>query len=260
MVNRDKIRKRTGGDDKEDRRSEGSARRGGGGDSYEVDAGRVTISDDDEARGDKMDKLRKAKGLSEKEKTEKPVGRKGAAKALESMANILLYTEGKMRSYREPDTPREVVETNVTTSVYEQFTEIIAQGNVQLICEKYGIDWQEDVIKQVVSKQDFESDVGNVGSMDHGVVKVGGGSRFDNDDFWQLLVVLGQMQLFGRMVQDKVEAQNDPQNKMAERALQDINAKIVDFLGVFSVEGIAAEHGIDWKTDVLDKVTSQTDM
>ncbi len=258
MVDRDKIKERTsGGGEKE---TASSSRQPSGGQS-QGSSGSAEIELDSEAGGDtysdKMEKLKGASGGSSSGGGSSGSGgvpRQQVGKVFEAISNILFYTEGKMRSYKDPSSRREVVETNVTTKIYEQFTDIVAESNVQAICEKYGIDWEEDVLQPVIAEQDFDEDYEMANDMSASVVNVGSGSDFKKEHFHQVLLALGKMFLFVKTLEEKYGDRDDREAKMAMGAIEDVSAKCIDFIGTFNVRDIAKSNGISFEHDVLNRL------
>lgn len=261
MVDRDKIKDRTSGKDDSNNKKR-SKSRSSGSSSTSDSSGDIELDDNvgGDTYSDKMEKLKGTSGSSSSSSNSggsDKVPRAEAGSVLEAIANILFYTEGKMRSYKKPSSKREVVETNVTTKIYEQFTEFVAVCNVQAICEKYGIDWEEDVLQQVIAEQDFENAGEGAHDVTADVANVGSGAKFDKKHFHQLLIALGRMYLFSKMLEDKHCGSDDPEDKMACDPIKDISAKCIDFMGSFNVEEVAKKNGISFQHDVIQRMAEE---
>lgn len=119
---------------------------------------------EEDTEGDELEQFKKSKGIdtkdhksaSQKTKVEGKSSKEEIEKTLRAIGNILLYVEGKMRAMEDPDTKREEVGKKLMETFYDQYTGIISEHNVQTIAERYGMDWEEDVIKDIVSNQGEE--------------------------------------------------------------------------------------------------------
>lgn len=242
-------RKKKGGERK---KKDGSSGSSGGG----IDHSKAAKSD---TKSEKMEKFKKAKGSSSKKKGKGSSGsgipRRDAGEVLECLGNIVLYSEGMLRSREDPDSEKESVQGNIAGVVYDQYTEIISKHDVQAICEKYAVDWQSDVLENILENQDFSTKVENFGKKDSGEINMGKGNDFDKKDYHELLLATGEMFLFTEMVQDRVEEQGGRKKAMAEGMVDDMVSECIDFLGVFNVQENAEDNGISWERDVLAKIS-----
>lgn len=78
---------------------------------------------------------------------------------LDAIANIILYVEGSLRSKQDMDNKkqRDATIEVVAENIYEQYKTILSRNEVQNISERHGYDWQNDILKGVLTEQDFES-------------------------------------------------------------------------------------------------------
>ncbi len=88
------------------------------------------------------------------------VPRSHVKEVLMAIANSLLYAEGKSRAVDDPENGRERYSKAAADNIYEQYAEIASQYEVQLVAEKYGFDWENDIIKEVLEDQDYTGKVG----------------------------------------------------------------------------------------------------
>lgn len=79
--------------------------------------------------------------------------------ALDCIANIYLFVEGTLRDKQNKENlgMRDRVMKEVSKNMHKQYRDIISQNEVQKISEKYGYDWQSDIIEGVLTEQDFSS-------------------------------------------------------------------------------------------------------
>lgn len=250
MVDKDKVRDRVGskGKSSESKRSRDkrSSRKS------KSPMSQTEGVEDMETYGDKLDKF---KGSSSSPSGSGSVEPGDFANVLEAIANILFYTEGKMRAYKKPTSKREVVETNVTTDIYEQYTEFVAQNNVQNICEKHGIDWHDDVLQRVIAEQDFEGGEEEAYETSNNVVNISGRGSFDKKDLHKVSMTLGYMLMFSKVLEKKYGGEETPEEKMAIKPIRDISAKCIDFIGTFNVKNVLKKNGISWDKDVVDRIS-----
>lgn len=77
---------------------------------------------------------------------------------LDCIANVILFVEGNVRSKEEKDNTamKDKVQLRIAKGMYEQYNEIISRNEVQKIAEKHGYDWKDDILKGVLTEQDFE--------------------------------------------------------------------------------------------------------
>lgn len=164
MVDRDRILERTGGgsdssDDESGGRDRSPSKKSGKGSktkSKSTGSGSGKVS-----KSEELEKFKKASGVSSADPDSKSgVPRSDAVEVLKAIANVLLYAEGKSRAVEEPDNTREEYSKIAADNLYEQYTEITSLYEVQLIAEKYGIDWEEDIIMEVLKEQDYTGKVG----------------------------------------------------------------------------------------------------
>lgn len=88
------------------------------------------------------------------------VSRKHIKKVLMAIANSILYAEGRVRELEDPENAREEYSELVANNMYEQYSDITSQYEVQRIAEKYGFDWSEDIVSEVLEEQDYLDMVG----------------------------------------------------------------------------------------------------
>jgi hypothetical protein len=262
MVDPDKVRDRTGGSSKKKKKKKKKKGKKNAKQKKQTKEGQssdesaTAPSDRGESRdfyGDKMEQL-KGGSSSSTSTSGDGVDRGDVANALECLANILFYSEGKMRSFAEPSTKRERVQTNVTTKIYEQFTDIIARRDVQAICEKYNVDWEEDVLQNVIADQDFEGGAEYSADTSDYVSDLSGMSNMKKVDYHSILMAVGECFMFAKMVENNLDPQSDTGDKMAEGAVTDISAKCIDFIGSFDLVNISKQNGISWEQDVLANI------
>lgn len=80
---------------------------------------------------------------------------------LDCIANITLYTEGVMRQAESKKKQNRTTKTTriVSESLFEFEKQVISQTGVQRIAEKYGWDWKDDILMNVLDGQDFSSKI-----------------------------------------------------------------------------------------------------
>jgi len=78
---------------------------------------------------------------------------------LDCIANVLLFVEGNLRDKQQKENKkvRDSTIEVVSENVYDRYTTITSKTEVQNIAERYGYDWNEDIIQGVLSNQDFSS-------------------------------------------------------------------------------------------------------
>lgn len=249
MVDLDKVKDRVG----RKKKREGSVKKkkrektggGGGGGSKKTDIGSGEFESE-------MDKARKGMGLSSSEGDKVP--RKHASKALECLGNILLYSEGTVRSMNNPSSPREEVRRDVAEAFYDHFTEIVSKRNIQAICERYGIDWEEDIIVQILENQDFEKIINDPGGTSS-VVSIPSGEKFKRGHYHSILMAMGEIHLFAKMMEGKMSNKDFKEEKMAHSLAEDMVSEIMNFVGVFNVIQDSKKVNILWDRDVTGKLT-----
>jgi len=154
MVDRDKLRDRMGGGG-----SDSSSDSSGNDGASRRDVSKS--SSDRKSKSEKVEAFKKGSGVSSASPSSKggvPIG--DMEDVLKAIANVLLYSEGKSRAVDEPSNAREKHSKTAADNVYDQFTEIASIYEVQLIAEKYGIDWEQDIIIDVLKEQDYTGKVG----------------------------------------------------------------------------------------------------
>lgn len=264
MVDRDKVRKRSGSSSGKSDKKRRKKKKKGGGKGKGSGSGSTSgggSSSSGSGSGDEMLYDEKMEHLKGKGGSSGEGGGSGGSvnpnyvgNVLEAMANILFYSEGKMRSYKEASSKRETVEINATTNVYSQFTDIIARNNVQNICEKYNIDWEKDVLQQVIAEQDFSGGAESAMDPSDHVVDLSGSRDFEREDFHKLLLALGQLLMYSKTAEEFLDPDESPEEKMAQKAIKDVSAKCIDFIGTFNIQSVAKKNGISWKSDVMDRI------
>lgn len=80
---------------------------------------------------------------------------------LKCIANILLFAEGtKVAKENKPKKDRrDRVTMKFTGVLHNYYNELISESQVQRISEKYGFDWKEDILMDVLENQDFEKEL-----------------------------------------------------------------------------------------------------
>ncbi len=81
-----------------------------------------------------------------------------------------------------------------------------------------------------------------------------GRNRADMDDFYRLLLALGEMQMYGHVANKSLDQEGGKKAKVMSETVDDITGNTVEFIGSFDVMKLADRHGIDWQDDVLDRV------
>lgn len=253
MVDRDRIRKRSKGSSKSKKKDSSSVSSGRSGSKDKSGGGGIDLDDrtKQDTYGDKMEKM---KGNTGGTSASTMIKRSHAAKVLESMANILLYVEGKMRSTEDCQNKREEIEHGIYSTIYDEFTKFVGQYDVQAICERYNIDWQEDVVEAVLQDQNFDNNLDKMSNPSNTVVNVGRGAKFEKKHFHQLLLAMGYMFMFVKTLEKKYENPSDNREKIGNSVITDVSAKCIDFIGSFGVEKISKENGISFERDILSKV------
>lgn len=153
MVDRDSIESRFDDNETQDTDS-------GSPDGDSIDLDRDT-STERKSKTQKVEEFKKASGVSSADTSKgSKVPMKDGREILRAIANMVLYAEGTLRALDDPDNAREKKKKEIAETAYNQVTDIISEKRVQRICEKYGIDWQEDIIEDVLKEQDYDSKVG----------------------------------------------------------------------------------------------------
>lgn len=80
--------------------------------------------------------------------------------------------------------------------------------------------------------------------------------RADMEDFHNLLMALGEMDMYGHVLKKNLEDGGGKEEQIAAETVSDISGNTVEFIGTFEVADIASEHGIDWEDDVIGKIAS----
>lgn len=180
MVDKDKIKDKLGSEDgdndsntKRDSGRRGGGRSGssdgngvndddrGGGGSSNRKVDRPSDGDDEvKSQAEQLQEFKKGTGVDVSDEDVGGVPRDQMEDMLKGIASMALYVEGKMRATENHNNDREEVRHNIAGVIYDQFTELISQHDVQLIAEKYGYDWEDDIIEEVLTEEDTESRVG----------------------------------------------------------------------------------------------------
>lgn len=79
-------------------------------------------------------------------------------------------------------------------------------------------------------------------------------NRADTEDFYRLLLALGEMQMYGHVLNKTLEEEGGRKSGIATETVDDITGNTVEFIGSFGVIEVADRHGIDWD-DVLGKIS-----
>lgn len=161
-----------------------------------------------------------------------------------------------MRSKEDHSTEREEIQADLSETYYNQFTAMIGDHNVQAICEKYGVDWESDVIQNILQDQDFDDKVQSASDPTKGSAAIGKGKDFDKRDVHEILMCLGKMQMFTKLIEEKVTEGGTRNEKMASALVREVSSEVIDFLGVFNVPEVAEDSGFSWEDDVLVRVSS----
>lgn len=166
MVDKDRARKKLGGNSdgkkKKEKRSKSKSKdKDAGGSDDSGDKKVVTdTGTDSESLESKMDKFKGGSGTDSAAEGGGEVPRQDVMDTLMAIANVVLYVEGKKRSKENPQSKREEKQYGVMEAMYEYITDTISACEVQVICDKYGIDWEEDVLMEVLENQDEEELLG----------------------------------------------------------------------------------------------------
>jgi hypothetical protein len=154
MVDRDKIRDRMSGSDKDKSESSDS-----GSNSKSKRSRKKSTSKDSKSTTSSKDVSSSNKQV-DKNWERGDVPRSHIKKVLMAIANSILYAEGKSRAVEDPSNAREEYSKAAADNMYEQYSDIVSQYEVQLIAEKYGFDWADDIVKEVLEDQDYANQVG----------------------------------------------------------------------------------------------------
>lgn len=79
----------------------------------------------------------------------------------------------------------------------------------------------------------------------------GGQKEVEGDDLEELLIALGKMFMFAKVVEKKVERGDYPNEKIAKDFVTDVSSECIEFMGVFEVNEICKNNGLDWENDIL---------
>lgn len=80
--------------------------------------------------------------------------------------------------------------------------------------------------------------------------------RVDMDDFHSLVMALGEMQMYSHVLKKELEDDGSKKGKIAAETASDVSGNTVEFIGTFEVPDIAKRHGVDWESDVLERISS----
>lgn len=82
-----------------------------------------------------------------------------------------------------------------------------------------------------------------------------GSGRVDMDDFYSLLMALGEMQMYSHVLKKELENGRSRKEKIASETASDISGNTVEFIGTFDIPAISKKHGVDWEEDIIDKIS-----
>lgn len=79
-------------------------------------------------------------------------------------------------------------------------------------------------------------------------------TKGDIKDFRYLLLALGEMQMYGHVLNSELEKENSKKAKVAAETADDITGGTVEFIGSFDVIDTANEYGIEWN-DIIESIS-----
>jgi hypothetical protein len=170
---------------------------------------------------------------------------------LGALGNMLLYIEGKHRALKDPDGIKERVKYRVSGRIYDQYTDIISEDNIQYICEKYNIDWEEDVLDSILEDQDYSKVVQGSANAHTNVVSVGRGSKIEMKHFRQTLKSIAKLYMFTNVLKKEHKNPSGTEEKVGKDLIEDVCSENLDFLGGFRVDEIADKYGINFEDDII---------
>lgn len=157
MVDRDKIKERMGDDNNTTTSNSGGtdSRRGTGNNRESSGSGGVDI--DKTSQEEKMEQFKKGAGIKDEVDTGSgSVPRGDLEEVLRAIANVFMFAEGKHRGMEDPDGRRQKNEKVAVEAAFKEMSNKISEHQIQVICDKYGIDWQEDILKDELQKHTGE--------------------------------------------------------------------------------------------------------
>lgn len=253
MVDIDKVKDRVG-DEKDG--SSGSTKSSGGspsgGGSSSTKSNNKT-TDRGKSQKEKLDQFKKSSGVSVDSGSDSVTAGE-FAKVLEAIANNLLFVEGSKLESENVDSKRKRFENEIYKASYTEYTEVVSRNGIQRICEKYGVDWQSDVIEQVVQNQDIDENTGKMQDPDDYVVNISRGKKVELSDFHRACIALGEIIAFPRVAKKEIGDPSNKKQKIMRETSSEVAAKAIDFAGLFGVPTIAEKNGINWDSDVMEKV------
>jgi hypothetical protein len=179
------------------------------------------------------------------------VKRSDYSSILGALGNMLLYVEGKHRALKDPDGMKEKVKYRISGRIYDQYTDMVSEDNIQYICEKYNIDWEEDVLDSILEDQDYSKVVHGSKDAHTSVVSVGRGSKIEMKHFRQTLKSVANLYMFVNVLKKKHKNPSGTKEKIGKELIDDVSNENLDFLGGFRVDEIAEKYGINFEDDII---------
>jgi len=250
MVDRDKIKKRSGGDDEDEDSGSSSSTVKRGGSGSESKGGEPRVSDD--AKSDTYaDKIEQFKGNTGGENAHGPVKNLHFGKAVSCLVNIIIYAENEAKELENEDGRRAGIEYSVANNCYEQFERMSSELNVQAICEKFGLDWVDDVVSEVIMEQDFEK-LEKDPSTNHSPVKVNTSQDIDMEFYREILIAISDCYHYSKVAESYLDITDDKARQMASEEMDKIESEVLNFMGVFNIRNACEEYGMKWDQDIYN--------
>lgn len=250
MVDRDKIKDRSGGADRDSGDDSGSGstvKRGGSNSGGSSDA-----SVSDKAKKDTFaDKIEQFKGNTEGDTQSGPVKNIHFGKAVSCLVNIIIFAENEEKEIDEDGSRRDRIEWAIANNCYEQFERISSEHNVQAICEKFGLDWVDDIVQQVITEQDFDKLKKNP-SARHSPVKVNTSQDIELKYYKEILLAISDCFHYTKVAESYLDLTDDTARKMASEELDKIESEVLNFIGVYNVKEACEEYGMRWERDIAE--------
>lgn len=159
MVDKDKIRKRTQDNDREKSSTDDSADSANSGAGVATDDnGDSGVDLDKKSKEEKMQEFKKGEGIVDEVDTGAgKVPRGDLEEILRAIANVYMFAEGKYRGTENPDGRREKNKRKAASAAFDEMSDLISRHEIQLLCDKYGISWKEDILRDELEKHTGES-------------------------------------------------------------------------------------------------------
>jgi len=155
MVDRDKIREKASGEstgDKQKKSSKSNSSGSGSGSAVDID---------EKSQEEKLEEFKKAEGISTADPDSAgDVPRGDFEEMLRAIANMFMFVEGKHRAAEDPSGRKQENRFKALELVFNEYADIVSEKEIQLLCEKYGIDWEEDIISEELKEGDYGSRAG----------------------------------------------------------------------------------------------------